>query len=182
MGSFMHRTMMYLGLVDEEEDYDNYEKEGSTPRNRDEPNILDQKKNNNDNSNWNKTTQSPAIRSLHKEENSAVISTTSTRQPVVRPLNTPTPKVHVVSPTQFGDAQEIGDRLKEGEPVIVNLQVVPKDLARRMIDFCSGCTYVLGGTMEKVADQVFLLSPQNVEVPVDEKKKLQERLGRRTKS
>ena len=49
------------------------------------------------------------------------------------------------------------------------------DLQRRMIDFCSGVTYALGGSMDKVADQVFLLTPSNVEVSEEEKERLQAR-------
>jgi cell division inhibitor SepF len=74
----------------------------------------------------------------------------------------------VIAPTRFADAQDIGDQLKAGGPVIVNLEAVQRDLARRMIDFCSGITYGLGGSMKKVADQVFLLTPANVEVPEEE--------------
>jgi cell division inhibitor SepF len=84
-------------------------------------------------------------------------------------------KVHVVAPTKFSDAQEIGDRFKDGQPTIVNLQSADRELSRRMIDFCSGVTYALGGSMEKVADQVFLLTPTNVEVSAEEKRRLQER-------
>ena len=84
-------------------------------------------------------------------------------------------KVHVVAPAKFSDAQEIGDRFKNGQPVIVNLQSADRELARRMIDFCSGVTYALGGAMDKVADQVFLLTPTNVEVSAEEKRRLQER-------
>ena len=68
-------------------------------------------------------------------------------------------KVHVVAPAKFSDAQEIGDRFKNGQPVILNLQNADRELARRMIDFCSGVTYALGGSMEKAADQVFLRHP-----------------------
>ena len=68
-------------------------------------------------------------------------------------------KVHVVAPAKFADAQEIGDRFKNGQPVIVNLQANDRELSRRMIDFCSGVTYALAGSMDKVADQVFLLDP-----------------------
>jgi cell division inhibitor SepF len=85
------------------------------------------------------------------------------------------PRVHVVAPARFADAQEIGDRLKDDQPVIVNLQVVDRDLARRMIDFCSGLAYALSGSMEKVADQVFLLTPSDVEVSPEERQRLQER-------
>ncbi|MGK3936779.1 cell division protein SepF, partial [Enterococcus faecium] len=73
------------------------------------------------------------------------------------------------------DAQEVGDRFKSGQPVIVNLQAGDPQLSRRMIDFCSGVTYALGGSMEKVADQVFLLTPSNVEVSAEEKRRLEER-------
>ncbi|MEA2685786.1 MAG: cell division inhibitor SepF, partial [Actinomycetota bacterium] len=49
------------------------------------------------------------------------------------------------------------------------------ELCRRLIDFASGVTYGLGGQMEKAADQVFLLTPTNVEVSAEEKRRLQER-------
>jgi cell division inhibitor SepF len=96
-----------------------------------------------------------------------------------RPVRPITPiqsaKVHVVAPAKFADAKEIGDRFKGGQPVIVNLQAVDAQLRRRMIDFCSGVTYALAGAMDKVADQVFLLTPTNVELSADEKRRLQER-------
>ena len=50
-----------------------------------------------------------------------------------------------------------------------------RELSRRMIYFCSGVTYALAGSMDKVADQVFLLTPSNVEVSAEEKRRLQER-------
>jgi len=86
-----------------------------------------------------------------------------------------TARVHVIAPAGFNDAQEIGDKLKANQPVIVNLQAVDRELARRLIDFASGLAYGLGGQMERVADQVFLLTPTNVEVSAEEKRRLQER-------
>jgi cell division inhibitor SepF len=83
-------------------------------------------------------------------------------------------KVHVVTPARFPDAQEIGDLLRAGQAVIVNLQGADRELGRRMIDFCSGVTYALAGSMEKAADQVFLLAPSNVEVSAEEKRRLSE--------
>ncbi|HVC24271.1 MAG TPA: cell division protein SepF [Acidimicrobiales bacterium] len=103
---------------------------------------------------------------------------TATQTAVVRPLVPSRPsaaKVHVVAPARFPDAQEIGDLVKQSHPVIVNLQLSERDLSRRMIDFCSGLTYALGGSMERVADQVFLLTPSNVEVSPEERMRLQER-------
>jgi cell division inhibitor SepF len=89
---------------------------------------------------------------------------------VVRPLVPQRQtKPKVVAPSRFSDAQEIGDLVKANHPVIVNLQASERDLARRMIDFCSGLTYALSGTMEKVAEQVFLLTPSNVEVSPEDR-------------
>jgi cell division inhibitor SepF len=97
------------------------------------------------------------------------------RGAVVRPFVTQRhTKPQVVAPARFSDAQEIGDMVKANSPVIVNLQASEKDLARRMIDFCSGLTYAVGGSMEKVAESVFLLTPSNVEVSPEERQRLQE--------
>lgn len=102
--------------------------------------------------------------------------TVQQRPSVVRPFTQPqAAKVHVVVPVGFNDAQEIGDKLKATQPVIVNLQGIDRDLSRRLIDFSSGLTYGLGGAMERVAEQVFLLTPSNVEVSPEEKRRLQER-------
>ena len=77
-------------------------------------------------------------------------------------------KPHAVTPTSFNEAQGIGDRFKSGQPVIVNLQGVERDLRRRLVDFASGLCYALGGKMDRVADQVYLLTPADVEVSDDD--------------
>jgi len=103
------------------------------------------------------------------------VHTPVARGAVVRPFVTQRhSKPQVVAPARFSDAQEIGDMVKSSMPVIVNLQASEKDLARRMIDFCSGLTYAVGGSMEKVAESVFLLTPSNVEVSPEERQRLQE--------
>ncbi|HEX4775731.1 MAG TPA: cell division protein SepF, partial [Acidimicrobiia bacterium] len=95
------------------------------------------------------------------------------RASAVRPIPMPATRVHVMDPKGFNDAQEVGDWLKNGQPVILNLQGVDRDLQRRLIDFSSGLAYAVGGTMSRVADQVFLLTPADVEVSQEEKERLQ---------
>jgi cell division inhibitor SepF len=169
----VRRAMVYLGLVDD--DYDEYEayeepqpvgagrqgRVGYAPEPA-EPAVG----------------AMPGIRTIPRDPDpsGASITVTPRAAGVVRPF-TPVQnaKVHVVAPAKFPDAQEIGDRFKNGQPVIVNLQGADRELGRRMIDFCSGVTYALGGSMDKVADQVFLLTPSNVEVSAEEKRRLQER-------
>lgn len=97
------------------------------------------------------------------------------RTAVVRPLQpVSTAKPHVVAPTSFNHAQEVADKLKVSLPVIVNLQNVDRDLSRRIIDFASGLCYGVGGQMERVANNVFLLTPSNVEVSAEERRRLEE--------
>ena len=83
---------------------------------------------------------------------------------VMRSMPSRTMKPHAVAPDAFNDAQEIGDRFKSGQPVIVNLQAVDRDLRRRLVDFSSGLCYAMGGKMDRVADQVYMLTPADVEV------------------
>jgi cell division inhibitor SepF len=111
------------------------------------------------------------IRTPRREEAAAPARTTS----MVKAMPMPATRVHVMEPKGFNDAQEVGDRLKAGQPVILNLQAVDRDLQRRLIDFSSGLAYALNGTMSKAAEQVFLLTPSNVEVSEEEKERLQAR-------
>jgi cell division inhibitor SepF len=168
---FMHKAMVYLGLVDMD-DEDEYEDEleepipsrGRQPAYADAPAPAAE------------FAPTATVRPLPRDEAREIPSTLATRAPVLRPvIPAKQPKVNVVAPAHFADAQEIGDFVKSGSPVIVNLQASERDLARRMIDFCSGVTYALAGSMEKVADQVFLLTPSNVEVSPEERQRLQDR-------
>jgi cell division inhibitor SepF len=78
-------------------------------------------------------------------------------------------RVHLVLPRSFNDAQQIADRFKDSVPVILNLQSADTELSKRLIDFASGLTYALDGSMQRVADKVFLLTPRNVEVSAEER-------------
>ncbi len=97
------------------------------------------------------------------------------RSAVLRPLPIGSTKPFVVGPTSFNDAQDVADKFKVNVPVILNLQGVDRDLSRRIIDFASGLCYGLGGQMERVANQVYLLTPSDVEVSLEERRRLRER-------
>ncbi|MGF1471874.1 MAG: cell division protein SepF [Rubrobacteraceae bacterium] len=97
-------------------------------------------------------------------------------QPHLRPVPDPRPaRVSVLEPSSFNDAQSLADRFKRQQPVILNLQNVDGELSRRMVDFCSGLTYALDGQIQSVANRVFLLTPRNVEVSAEERKRLAEK-------
>ena len=135
----------------------------------------------------------PAVRRLGRSDRSSAFGTslgdlfgnddpgdygrnTDSNQSHLRPVPDPRPaKVSVLEPSSFNDAQPLADRFKRQQPVILNLQNVDADLSRRMVDFCSGLTYALDGQIQSVANRVFLLTPRNVEVSAEERKRLAER-------
>ncbi len=77
-----------------------------------------------------------------------------------------------VAPTGFNDAQLVGDRFKAGSAVAMDLSGVDRELARRLIDFCSGLCYALGGKMERVGGQSYLIVPSGVDVSGDDRRRL----------
>ena len=187
--SFMKKTMVYLGLLDDEYDeYDDLEDRaprGFSAATRVEPHTSDYEQSDEFSGGMSRVRTIPRESAVPSQPRPAP-SNVSPRPAAVRavpvdPTINPatvapsSARVHVVAPSRFGDAKEIADRLKDNRPVIVNLQMAERDLQRRMIDFCSGVTYALSGEMEKVADQVFLLTPTNVKVSDEERLRLAER-------
>jgi cell division inhibitor SepF len=179
--SVFHKTMVWLGLVDDDEYYgeddeyyaDEYGEPISAPARQPARAAATAT-----------ATAPPAaepspltvIRSRRdRDREEAPPPAAAPRASAVKPIPMPATRVHVMDPKGFNDAQEVGDRLKNGQPVILNLQGVDRDLQRRLIDFASGLAYALNGTMSKAADQVFLLTPSNVEVSEEEKERLQAR-------
>ncbi len=73
-------------------------------------------------------------------------------------------KVMVVEPFSFDDAQHVADHLKNRKPVVVNFENCDKEVAKRMIDFISGTTYALAGSIQKIGNNIFLCAPNNVDV------------------
>jgi len=71
----------------------------------------------------------------------------------------PTAEPATVKPRRFDQAQEVADAFKAGQPVIMNLEESDREIARRLTDFASGLCYALDGSMEKVANGVYLLKP-----------------------
>ncbi|KKB39268.1 cell division protein SepF [Bacillus thermotolerans] len=73
-------------------------------------------------------------------------------------------KVILSEPRVFAEAQEIADHLKYKKAVIINLQRIQHDQAKRVIDFLSGTVYAVGGEIQQLGPKIFLCTPENVEV------------------
>lgn len=86
----------------------------------------------------------------------------------------PQVRIHIVEPKSFGEAQTIADKFKQGTPVVMNLSSTKAELSKRLLDFAAGLTYALDGGLQKVADRVFLLTPANVDVSAEDRRRLKD--------
>ena len=73
-------------------------------------------------------------------------------------------KMVISQPTTFEQSEEICSLLKEKKSVIVNLEYVSKEVARRIVDFISGGVYALDGHIQKISNSIFLIAPTNYEI------------------
>ena len=163
-----NRTLIYFGIAEDEEwDEDGYETNEQLEesyRRRDRQNVRRLP-----------ATQEDEWTADEAPQRASSQSSQPTRLRRVDPG--PPAKVHLVVPRSFNDAQQIADRFKSQIPVILNLQNADTDLSKRLIDFASGLTYALDGSMQRVADKVFLLTPRNVELSAEERARALERGG-----
>jgi cell division inhibitor SepF len=159
MAGVWKKTLVYLGLAEEDE-YDEYGYEDLEPEDQPPP----------------ARRRAPTRRGATR---TAAPPSSSDGDAVVRPMpgTGQGPRFHLVQPSSFNDAQEIGDKFREGFSVIMNLQSVDSDLSRRLVDFASGLAYGLGGTMQPAAEKVFLITPAGVPVSAEERRRFLEERG-----
>ena len=84
-------------------------------------------------------------------------------------------RITTVHPRTYNEARTIGEYFREGTPVIMNLTEMVDSDAKRLVDFSAGLIFGLRGSIERVTNKVFLLSPANVEVAAEDKARIAER-------
>lgn len=142
MSNPIRKTMVYLGLADEDYEYD---EQPETPA----------------------QTAAPAqAQTAPAAQNRATVTALPKRQPRVTavPPVVEMNEILTVHPRQYKDAQAIAESFRDGVPVIINLSQMSEADARRLIDFASGLSQGLYGKIERVTNKVFLLSPAHVAV------------------
>lgn len=163
--SFLHRVKVMFGLAD---DYDDYEEDEYYDP--DEEPVR-------------QPYQSPyaaetSVRRIQRGpdlERAREVASSRGRVDHIRPVEErPHVKMHIAEPKSFSEAQTIADRFKDGTPVIMNLSGTDPDLSKRLIDFASGLTYGLSGGLKKVSDKVFMLTPHNVDVSAEDRRRLKD--------
>ncbi|MCK5762668.1 MAG: cell division protein SepF [Clostridiales bacterium] len=87
-------------------------------------------------------------------------------EPKVVSMNNDENKVNVtiIKPEDFNDSANVVNNLKSEKPVIINLESLDIDVARKIFDFCSGALYALNGKIFKISKNIFLLAPENVDI------------------
>ena len=147
MAGALRKTMVYLGLAEDDERYEGYDE-----YDYDEPH-----------------------RDAHREpqqERSAAVTPLPQRTPVaavvrdveVGALN----RITTIHPRTYNEAKNIGESFRDGTPVIMNLSDMDDADAKRLVDFAAGLVFGLHGSIERVTSKVFLLSPSHVEVSAEE--------------
>ncbi len=166
LGDTWHKVAVYFGIADDEADYD--EDETLAPQEELERSYQER----------------PNVRKIdggrgRNDYDDIFADEPRRRSPApvraVEPARPSRVQVHLVIPKNFNDAQQVADKFKVDVPVIMNLQSSETELAKRLIDFCSGLTYALDGGMQRVGDKIFLLTPRNVEVSAEERARLIEK-------
>lgn len=84
-------------------------------------------------------------------------------------------RITTLQPRSYKEARTIGEHYRDGQPVIMNLTELEAADAKRLVDFAAGLAFALRGSIDKVTNRVFLLTPADVEVSADDARKLAER-------
>lgn len=86
----------------------------------------------------------------------------------------PLAKITTLRPKDYSEARTIGERFRDGTPVIMDLVSMDNADAKRLVDFAAGLAFALRGSFDKVATKVFLLSPADIDVSADERRRIAE--------
>ena len=158
MAGVWRKTLIYLGLVEDDEldeyAYEDHDEE-EPPR---------------------KHSRRSASSQTAREPDDAFAPR---REAVVRPIPTQAQaRFHLVNPTQFkADAQEVGDKFREGFSVLMNLHAAEARERQRLIDFASGLAYGMGGGIQPAGENVILITPPGVQVSAEERQRFLEERG-----
>jgi cell division inhibitor SepF len=83
-------------------------------------------------------------------------------------------RIVTLHPHNYNEARPIGERYREGNPVIMNLTEMEDRDAKRLVDFAAGLAFALRGSIDKVTSKVFLLSPPNSDVSAEDRRRIAE--------
>jgi cell division inhibitor SepF len=165
--------MVYLGLAEEDEGYldDDYEAVDEPVRERGVRRVDVEER----------ELETVPARRHHESRLDPRVDSRSNLARVAEPVRSTAPepaqasyKITTLQPSSYNEARQIGEAFREGIPVIMNLTEMVDGDAKRLVDFAAGLIFGLRGSIEKVTNKVFLLSPSNVRVSAEDKRLIAE--------
>jgi cell division inhibitor SepF len=162
MASAMRKMAVYLGLVEDDHRYqdtydDSYEE-------YDEYSDHDDRL---------ETDDEPGLDETTSEVGHEMAHSTTERRPIAQTADLA--RITTLHPRTYNEARTIGEHFRDGTPVIMNLTEMADSDAKRLVDFAAGLIFGLRGSIDRVTNRVFLLSPMNVEVTDEDKARIAER-------
>ena len=158
MGSAMRKMGVYLGLLEDTDRYeDEYAYEEYDDRGRADRDARD--------------VERPEV-----ARPTPVANIAERRRPAAGPTGVVAElsRITTLHPRTYNEARTIGENFREGVPVIMNLSEMDDSDAKRLVDFAAGLVFAVRGTIERITNKVFLLSPPNVSVAAEDKQRIAE--------
>ncbi len=175
MSGAMRRIGEYLGLLEDTGRYDEYDgqydgqHDGSDHQTQETAPVQSSRAQRRDES-----------RETRKETRPAPVADLSERRrsaPTPVPVQNSVAELSVITtlhPRTYNEARTVGENFREGTPVIMNLTEMDDNDAKRLVDFAAGLVFATRGTIERITNKVFLLSPPNVSVAAEDKQRIAE--------
>ncbi|MFE3447904.1 cell division protein SepF [Nonomuraea sp. NPDC059194] len=161
MAGAMRKMAVYLGLV-EDDRYERYETYTDDDYDyEDESRRAEQER--------------PAATHDREDDTDASVPAPRPATTVLERRTTDLARITTLHPRTYNEARTIGEHFRDGTPVIMNLTEMVDSDAKRLVDFAAGLVFGLHGSIERVTNKVFLLSPANVEVTAEDKARIAER-------
>jgi cell division inhibitor SepF len=158
MGSAMRKMGVYLGLLEDTDRYDDQYEDQYSDQYDDTPQRGRSEE----------STRPAPVANISERRR--------TQQPQAAPQSmvAELSRITTLHPRTYNEARTIGENFREGVPVIMNLSEMDDSDAKRLVDFAAGLVFAVRGTIERITNKVFLLSPPNVEVAAEDKQRIAE--------
>jgi cell division inhibitor SepF len=167
MASAMRKMAVYLGLVEDDrydDDYDEYDIYDDETADRRRVDRTDDE-----------SSTQQSVPGADQAEDGHKPFVPERRPPLAESAVSDLARITTLHPRTYNEARTIGEHFREGTPVIMNLTEMVDSDAKRLVDFAAGLIFGLHGSIERVTNKVFLLSPANVEVTAEDKARMAER-------
>jgi cell division inhibitor SepF len=160
MSGAMRKVGVYLGLLEDNDRFDDDEDSYDQPEERGGSTQLGG--------------YGPPAGEASGPGRGATVAQLAERRPRPAPVLAELSRITTLHPRTYNEARTIGEHFREGIPVIMNLSEMDDSDAKRLVDFSAGLVFGVRGTIERVTSKVFLLSPPNVSVAAEDKQRIAE--------